>query len=151
MMKKDKLNEKQEKFCQKYALLGNASGSAREAGYSSKSAKVTGHKLLQMPKVLERIEQLRSEMTTSYDVVSELEDQYAYAKSHGHTNSALKALEMLSKIRGNKSEVVSPSEEATHASLVCSFYVIGRETIEAMMDEADALGAEAVTRMMAHK
>jgi len=150
-MKKDKLNEKQEIFCQKYALLENASGSAKEAGYSSKSAKVTGHKLLQMPKVLERIEELRSEMSTSYDVVQELEDQYAYAKSHGHTNSALKALDMLSKIRGNKSEVVSQSEEATHASLVCSLYVLGRETVEALMDEADALGAEAVVNANQYK
>ena len=58
---------------------------------------------------------------------------------------------MLSKIRGNKAEVVSQSEEATHASLVCSFYVLGRETVEAMMDEADVLGSEVVTRMMANK
>ena len=71
-MKKGELNEKQEIFCQNYALHGNASGSAKEAGYSSKSAKVTGHKLLQMPKVLERIEELQREMTTSYDVVAEL-------------------------------------------------------------------------------
>ena len=151
MMKKDKLNEKQEKFCQKYALLGNASGSAKEAGYSSTSAKVTGHKLLQMPKVLERIEQLRNEMSTSYDVVQELEDQYAYAKSHGHTNSALKALEMLSRIRGNKAEPKDLSEEAVHASLVGSFYVLGRKTVMGMMEEAEALGSEAVTRMMANK
>ena len=65
---------------------------------------------------------------------SDYEDQYAYSKSHGHTNSALKALEILSKIRGNKAEVVSLSEEATHARLVCSFYVLGRKTVMGMMD-----------------
>jgi len=79
---------------------------------------------------------------------SDYEDQYAYAKSHGHTNSALKALEMLSKIRGNKAEVVSLSEEATHASLMCSFYVLGRKTVMGMMDDAEALGSEAVTHMI---
>ena len=84
-------------------------------------------------------------------MVQELEDQYAYAKSHGHTNSALKALEMLSKIRGNKSEVVSQSEEAVHASLVCSLYVLGRETVEAMLDEADALGSQSVVNAMQYK
>ena len=140
-MTKGELNEKQEIFCQNYALHGNASGSAKEAGYSSTSAKVTGHKLLQMPKVLERIEELRSEMTTSYDVVAEVEAQYKYAKAHGHTSSALKALEILSKVRGVKSEETSLSEEAVHSSLLSSFYVIGREKIMAMMDEAEALGS----------
>ena len=43
---------------------------------------------------------------------SDYEDQYAYSKSHGHTNSVLKALEILSKIRGNKAEVVSLSESS---------------------------------------
>ena len=75
-MKKGELNEKQEKFCQKYALSGNASDSAQSAGYASSSAKVQGFKLLQLPYINERIEELRSEMTTSYDVVKELEDQY---------------------------------------------------------------------------
>ena len=150
-MKKGELNQKQEMFCQNYALLGNASGSAKEAGYSSTSAKVTGHKLLQMPKVLERIEQLRNEMTTSYDVVQELEDQYAYAKSHGHTNSALKALEMLSKIRGNKVKAKETSPESRHASIVSSFWILGREKVMQLMEEAEALGSQAVTRMMANK
>jgi phage terminase small subunit len=138
---KGALNDKQEIFCQKYALHGNASGSAKEAGYSSTSAKVTGHKLLQMPYVLERIEELQGEMTTSYDVVAEVEAQYKYAKAHGHTSSALKALEILSKVRGVKSEETSLSEEAVHSSLLSSFYVIGREKIMAMMDEAEALGS----------
>jgi uncharacterized protein (UPF0335 family) len=148
---KGELSEQQEIFCQKYALHGNASGSAKEAGYSSTSAKVTGHKLLQMPKVLERIEQLRNEMTTSYDVVQELEDQYAYAKSHGHTNSALKALEMLSKIRGNKVKAKETSPESRHASIVSSFWILGREKVMQLMEEAEALGSQAVTRMMANK
>ena len=148
---KGELSEQQEKFCQKYALHGNASGSAKEAGYSSTSAKVQGHKLLQLPKVLERIEELRNDMVTSYDVVQELEDQYAYAKSHGHTNSALKALEMLSKIRGNKSEVVSQSEEATHASLLSSFWILGRKKIMELMTEAEELKTQAVVNANQYK
>ena len=72
-------NEQQEIFCQKYALCGNASRSAKDAGYAPSSAKVQGHKLLKKPRILERIEELSQEMTTSYDVVQELERQYAYA------------------------------------------------------------------------
>ena len=150
-MKKDKLSEKQEKFCQKYALLGNASESARQSGYASSSAKVQGHKLLQLPYILERIEELRSEMTTSYDVVKELEEQYAYAKSHGHTNSALKALEMLSKLRGNEPEIDGYNKEESHIRIIGNLYIIGRKKVMEWMDEAEALGSEAVTRMMSHK
>ena len=110
-MTKGELNEKQEKFCQKYALLGNASGS----------------------------------------VVAEVEAQYKYAKAHGHTSSALKALEILSKIRGNKSETKSLSEEAIHASLVGSFYVLGRKTVMGLMSEAEALGSQAVVNANQYK
>jgi uncharacterized protein (UPF0335 family) len=147
-MKKDKLSEKQEKFCQKYALLGNASESARSAGYASSSAKVQGHKLLQLPYILERIEELRSEMTTSYDVVKELEDQYAYAKKHGHTNSALKALDMLSRLRGNDPEVDELNKEESHNRIIGNLYIIGRKKVMEWLDEGEALGSEAVTRMM---
>ena len=150
-MKKGELNEKQEIFCQKYALHGNASGSAKEAGYSSTSAKVQGHKLLQLPYVLERIEQIRGEMVTSYDVIQEVEEQYKYAKAHGHTSSALKALEILSKVRGVKSEESSLSEEAVHSSLLSSFYVIGREKVMAMMDEAEALGSQSIMNANQYK
>jgi hypothetical protein len=51
---------------------------------------------------------------------------------------------MLSKIRGNKSEVVSQSEEATHASLVSSFWILGRKKIMELMTEAEALGSQSV-------
>ena len=150
-MKKGELNEKQEKFCQKYALSGNASDSAQSAGYASSSAKVQGFKLLQLPYINERIEELRSEMTTSYDVVKELEEQYAYAKSHGHTNSALKALEMLSKLRGNEPEIDGYNKEESHIRIIGNLYIIGRKKVMEWMDEAEALGSEAVTRMMSHK
>ncbi|MBT3939269.1 MAG: hypothetical protein HOF44_06145 [Pelagibacterales bacterium] len=150
-MKKVELNDKQEIFCQKYALSTNSAESARQSGYAKSSAKVQGFKLLQLPQILERIEELRNDMVTSYDVVQELEDQYAYAKSHGHTNSALKALEMLSKIRGNKVKAKETSPESRHASIVSSFWILGREKVMQLMEEAEALGSQAVTRMMANK
>ena len=62
-----------------------------------------------------------------------------------------KALEMLSRIRGNTASNVEMSEEAIHAGLVGNFYVIGRKEVMKLMDEAEALGSQAVTRMMAHK
>ena len=150
-MKKVELNDKQEIFCQKYALSANSAESARQSGYAKSSAKVQGFKLLQLPQILERIEELRNDMVTSYDVVQELEDQYAYAKSHGHTNSALKALEMLSKIRGNKVKAKESSPESRHASLVSSFWILGREKVMKLMDEAEVLGSQAVVNANQYK
>ena len=141
---KDSLNDKQETFCQKFALSGQATESARQSGYSEKSAKTTGYKLLQLPIIQERISTLQQEMTTSYNVVEEVEAQYKYAKAHGHTSSALKALDILSKIRGNTPERKTFDQQACHESLVGSFYILGRETIMEMMAEAEALGSQAV-------
>ncbi len=93
------LNEKQEKFCQNYVVYRNATEAAKQAGYSESSAYNQGYRLLQMEEVLERIEELEQELTTDINVIKELENTFQSAKSSGHTNSALKALELLSKVR----------------------------------------------------
>jgi phage terminase small subunit len=94
------LNDKQEKFCQNYVVYRNATEAAKQAGYSESSAYNQGYRLLQMEEVLERIEELEQELTTDINVIKELENTFQSAKSSGHTNSALKALELLSKVRG---------------------------------------------------
>ena len=94
------LNDKQERFAQSYILHRNASEAARTAGYAKSSATHQGYRLLQLPEIQERIENLEKELETDVDVVTEIENQYAYAKANGHTNSAIKALELLSRIRG---------------------------------------------------
>ena len=96
------LNEKQELFVQHYILTRNASEAARLAGYSERSARNQGSRLLQEEAIQQRIYDAEQEMTTDVEVISELENQYSYAKGHGHTNSAIKALEILSRVRGNK-------------------------------------------------
>jgi len=45
------------------------------------------------------------------------------------TSSTLKALKILSKVRGVKSEKSSLSGEALHYGLLSSFYVIGKEKV----------------------
>ena len=96
------LNDKQELFVQHYILPRNASEAAKAGGYSERSAYNQGYRLLQDENVQQRIYDAEQEMTTDVDVISELENQYSYAKGHGHTNSAIKALEILSRVRGNK-------------------------------------------------
>jgi len=96
------LNDKQELFVQHYILTRNASEAAKAAGYSERSAYNQGYRLLQDEAIQQRIYDAEQEMTTDVNVISELENQYSYAKGHGHTNSAIKALEILSRVRGNK-------------------------------------------------
>ena len=60
---------------------------------------------MQDVEVQQRVYDAEQEMTTDVDVISELENQYSYAKGHGHTNSAIKALEILSRVRGNKTNL----------------------------------------------
>ena len=98
------LNEQQERFCQSYVLHRNASEAARAAGYSQEHAARQGHRLLQNEEIVERITELEQNLTTDVDVISEIEKQYEFAKANGHTNSAIKALELLSRIRGTQEE-----------------------------------------------
>ena len=81
------LNAKQEKFAQAYVLHRNATEAAKAAGYSDRSANNQGYRLLQMDEVTERIADLENELVTDIDVVDELESQYTFAATHGHTNS----------------------------------------------------------------
>lgn len=52
---------KRELFCQRYVVHGNAMLAAEEARFSKRSAKQTGHVLLQEPAVAARVAQLLAE------------------------------------------------------------------------------------------
>ncbi len=98
------LNDKQEKFAQNYVLHRNATEAAKAAGYAADSAYNQGYRLSQNEEVQERINELEKSLETNVDVITEIEKQYEYAKANGHTNSAIKALELLSRVRGSKSD-----------------------------------------------
>ena len=128
------LNEKQEAFVQHYVLTRNASEAARLAGYSERSARNQGHRLLQEEEIQQRIYDAEQEMTTDVDVISELENQYSYAKGHGHTNSAIKALEILSRVRGNKTndeDILNIDKIIT--DIQSAMKIIGKEEMKKLM------------------
>tara|TARA_R100001086_G_scaffold245196_2_gene175806 strand:- start:25 stop:432 length:408 start_codon:yes stop_codon:yes gene_type:complete len=128
------LTEKQEKFAQAYVLNNNATDAAKNAGYSDRSAYNQGYRLLQNELVLERIEELSRELKTSVDVVAEIEDQYTFAKTNGHVNSAIKALELLSRVRGNKVEDgKNISKEELITLIVSALEVLGKEQVDDMV------------------
>ena len=77
-------------------------------------------------------------MTTDVNVISELENQYSYAKGHGHTNSAIKALEILSRVRGNKTsdEDVLNTDKIIN-DIQTAMKVIGKKEMQKLMKTCD--------------
>lgn len=129
--------EKWETFAQNYYISRNATKSAVAAGYSERSAYNQGHELLKRPEIQERIEELGSEITTDVDVISELEKQYEAAKSNGHGQTALKALELLSRVRGNNQEDNIPDDLDTLENEIKNcIKIIGKEKIYSILIEA---------------
>lgn len=130
------LKEKHEKFCQNYILHRNATRAAKDAGYSQVSAHNTGSRLLQDTAIQERIEELTANMTTSIDVVDEIENQYNVARSQGQTTSALKALELLSRIRGNNIDADEITADSLEEEIIKAMEVLGIEKVLELMTKA---------------
>jgi len=140
------LNEKQEKFAQSYVLHNNATEAAKAAGYAAASASNQGYRLLQIDEVVERIRILENELETNVDVINELESQYAFAKSNGHTNSAIKALELLSRVRGANSDInTNLDSETLEGAIIGCLNVLGEDVVLGMLAKcnfADSLFSE---------
>ena len=132
------LNDKQEKFAQSYILHRNATEAAKAAGYAEGSANNQGYRLLQSEVIVERIEELENELQTSVNVIEEIERQYSYAKTNGHTNSAIKALELLSRVRGaNSDKVVGLDEESLNDAIVNYLNILGEKKIYELINQCN--------------
>ena len=53
------LSTRQECFCRHFVATGNAAEAARRAGYAERSARQTGHALLERPHIVERVREIR--------------------------------------------------------------------------------------------
>ena len=132
------LNDKQEKFAQAYVLHRNATEAARAAGYAKASAYNQGYRLLQSDEITERIKDLEQELETNVNVIEEIESQYTYAKANGHTNSAIKALELLSRVRGANSDInINLDEETLESAIVGCLNVLGEEKVYDLLSKCD--------------
>ena len=122
------LNQKQENFSQAYVLHRNATEAAKAAGYSDKSAANQGYRLLQNDEILDRIEDLSKELETNINVIEEIENQYTFAKANGHTNSAIKALELLSRIKGSPTDdALKINQESLETEIAKNIDILGEE------------------------
>jgi len=132
------MNDKQEKFSQAYVLHRNATEAAKAAGYSARSSANQGYRLLQMQEVIDRIHELEQQLETNVNVIEEIESQYAFAKVSGHTNSAIKALELLSRIRGaNSNTAGSMDKETLETAIVGCLNVLGEEKVVQLLSKCD--------------
>ena len=140
------LNEKQERFAEAYVLHRNATEAAKAAGYSATSANNQGYRLMQIQEVVDRVHELEQQLETDVNVIEEIENQYEFAKSNGHTNSAIKALELLSRIRGANSDTgLSMDKDTLETAIIGCLNVLGEEKVVQLLskcDFADALFEE---------
>jgi|TARA_R110000803_G_C11836191_1_gene303977 phage terminase small subunit len=132
------LNDKQEKFAQNYVLHRNATEAAKAAGYAADSAYNQGYRLSQNEEVQERINELEKSLETNVDVITEIEKQYEFAKANGHTNSAIKALELLSRVRGSKSDKeIDMSPDGIKQNIIECHKILGKKFWEEVGKECE--------------
>ena len=137
------LNEKQEKFAQSYILHRNATEAAKAAGYAAGSAANQGYRLINIDEVAERVRELENELETNVDVIEEIENQYTFARANGHTNSALKALELLSRVRGNNSDIdTNLDEKSLEDGIVQCLNILGADKVLNMLNKCDFMKEE---------
>lgn len=115
-MEKGKLTPKQERFCQEYVIDCNATQAAVRAGYSAKTADVSGPRLLGNVRVGARIRELQVEGAKKINITREwITNELIEIQSGSKTTyppSSLKALEMLAKMYGlNEPEKIEISGE----------------------------------------
>jgi Xaa-Pro aminopeptidase len=132
------LTSKQERFAQAYVLHRNATEAAKTAGYAERSAYNQGYRMLKNDEIVERIADLENELETNIDVINEIESQYTFAKNNGHTNSAIKALELLSRIRGAKSDKeIDMSKEGLETSIIEALQVLGKDKVNDLINKCN--------------
>ena len=130
------LSDKQERFAQAYVLHRNATEAAKAAGYAPRSAYNQGYRMLKNDEIVERIADLENELETNIDVIDEIENQYTFAKANGHTNSAIKALELLSRVRGAKSNKdIDMSQEGLETAIIAALQVLGEEKVTKIINQ----------------
>jgi hypothetical protein len=137
------LNDKQEKFAQSYILHRNATEAAKTAGYAAGSAANQGYRLIHDEAIAERVRELENELVTNVDVIEEIENQYTFARANGHTNSALKALELLSRIRGNNSDIDGGlDEKSLEDGIVQCLNILGADKVFTMLNKCNFMEEE---------
>lgn len=97
------MNARQERFCLEYAASGNATQAATAAGYSPKTARSQGQRLLTNADIKARIEELQRE--TRREKIADIDAIQTFwtdvlRDAHAKTADRLKASELLARSQG---------------------------------------------------
>jgi hypothetical protein len=100
------LRSRHEAFCQYFVLYGNASVAARDAGYSGRSAKNQGYRLIRQPRIRARVADIRRGLAAAYGLdadilLGKLEAVYQRAVEDHHFHAATRAVEVQARIAGH--------------------------------------------------
>lgn len=103
--KKNQLNPRHARFAAEWVKTGNAQAAAVACGYSPKSARQIGTKILKDPLVRAEVDRIRAEVRESgkYNLekaMKECEDAMAFAKRTDNATALVKAVELRSKLSG---------------------------------------------------
>ena len=131
-------NKRHEKFVQCLHTFKNKSKAVRMAGYSAKNSDVTSQQLLKRNDIQERLKEVEKENITevnfNVDVVEELEKQYDTAQKKHNITGALKALELIQKVRGNKSSnEIEISVESLEENIIDCLNKISTEKVKELL------------------
>ena len=99
------LSTRQEAFCRHFTASGNAADAARRAGYAERSARQTGHALLERPYIVERVRRIRmSWQRTARDeariALARLEQAWDAAVASGSAYLMLQTVRLQAEIAG---------------------------------------------------
>lgn len=100
-----RLKTRQERFCERFVELGNASAAAKAAGYLPASARNTGYRLLRDPRVISRIAAIQAQMADDHcrqvDILlGKLETVFRRALDDHQFSAAARAIELQAKLAG---------------------------------------------------
>ena len=97
------LNPRQERFCHYFVLYACASVAAKEAGYSRKSSKHQGYRLLRTGRVRARIRDIHAGLARDHGhdtdaLIGKLEAVYRRAFEDHHFHTAARAVELQARL-----------------------------------------------------
>ncbi len=115
--KEPRLTPRQERFCQAFVVYATASVAAAEAGYSRKSSRKQGYRLLRTDRIRARVREIQTALAADHGrdmdvLLGKLEIVYRRAIEDHHFYAAGRAVELQAKL-GRMAElptVITPGD-----------------------------------------
>lgn len=100
-----KLTTRQERFCKRFVECANAAGAARAAGYTPRSARSTGYRLLREPAVVKRITDLQVDTARAHCagvelLLGKLEALFRQSFEDHQYSTAARVVELQARLAG---------------------------------------------------